>query len=57
MKIHETTKQPQNIKNTKEQNNYRTVKISTQTEHSKCKYIHITKTHTYITKHMKLKQT
>jgi hypothetical protein len=33
------------------------MKISTQTEHSKCKYIYITKTHTHITKHMKLKQT
>jgi hypothetical protein len=41
IKIHKTTittKQLQNInKNTKQQNNYKTIKISTQTEHSKCK--------------------
>ena len=35
-----TTKQLQN-KNTKQQNNYKTIKISTQTEHSKCKYIQV----------------
>jgi hypothetical protein len=40
---------------TKHENNYNTIKISTQTEHRKCKYIHITETHTHITKHMKLK--
>jgi hypothetical protein len=33
-----TTKQLQNIKNIKQLNNYKTIKISTQTEHSKCKY-------------------
>jgi cell division protein FtsB len=35
IKIHKTTitKQPQNIKNIKQQNNYKTIKISTQTEH------------------------
>jgi hypothetical protein len=41
IKIHKTTittKQlVQNIKNTKQQNNYKTIKISTQTEHRKCK--------------------
>jgi hypothetical protein len=47
MKMHKTTKQLQNIKNTKQQNNYKTMKISTQREHRKCKYIHITKTHTH----------
>jgi hypothetical protein len=36
--IWSTTKQLQNIKNTKQQNNYKTIKISTQTEHRKCKY-------------------
>ena len=52
IKIQKTTKQLQNIKNTKQQNNYKTLKISTQTEHREC----ITKTHTHITKHVKLKQ-
>jgi hypothetical protein len=48
IKIHKTTittKQLQNInKNIKQQNNYKTIKISTQTEHSKW----ITKTYTHI---------
>jgi hypothetical protein len=39
IKIHKTTKQLQNIRNTKQQNNYKTINISTQTEHRKCKYI------------------
>ena len=50
LKKHKTTittkKQLQNIKNTKQQNNYKAIKISTQTEHRICKYVHITKTHT-----------
>jgi hypothetical protein len=48
IKIHKTTitiKKLQNIKNIKQQNNYKTIKISTQTEHRKCKYY--THTHTY----------
>jgi hypothetical protein len=53
IKIHKTpitTKQLQNIRK------HKIIKVSTQTEHRNCKYIHITKTHTHITKHMKLKQ-
>jgi hypothetical protein len=42
--------------NTKQRNNYKTIKISTQTEQRKCKYIRITKTQTRITKRIKLKQ-
>jgi hypothetical protein len=56
IKIHKTTittKQLQNI-NIKQQNNYKTIKISTQTEQSKCKYYK--NAHTHIKKHMKLKQ-
>ena len=48
IKIHKIT--------TKQRNKYKTVKISAQTEHRKCKCIHVTKTNTYITKHVKLKQ-
>jgi Na+/H+-dicarboxylate symporter len=46
IKIHKTTitTKKQNIK---QQNNYKTIKISTQTEHSKCKYYKNTHTHTY----------
>jgi hypothetical protein len=49
MKIHKTTITTKHKKNhktttkhkktTKQQNNYKTIKISTQTEHTKCKYI------------------
>ena len=51
IKIHKATKQLQIIKNTKQQNNYKTIKISTQTEHSKYKYrtyYKNTHTHTHI---------
>jgi uncharacterized protein HemX len=51
IKIHKTTittKQLQDVK--KQQNNYKTIKISTQTEHRKCKYYK--NTHTHITKHI-----
>jgi hypothetical protein len=46
IKIHKTTikqKTTKHKKNIKQHNNYKTIKISTQTEHSKC----ITKTHTH----------
>jgi ABC-type microcin C transport system permease subunit YejE len=49
IKIHKTTitttKTTKNKKNIKQQNNYQTIKISTQIEHSKCKYYK--NTHTY----------
>jgi hypothetical protein len=37
IKIYKTTITTK-LHNTKQQNNYKTIKISTQTEHSKCKY-------------------
>jgi hypothetical protein len=39
IKIHKTTITTKQLQNTKQQNNHKTIKISTQTEHSKCKYI------------------
>jgi hypothetical protein len=56
IKKHKTTITTKQLQNIKQQNNYKTINISTQTEHSKCKYYKNTYTHTHITKHMKLKQ-
>jgi hypothetical protein len=47
IKIHKTT--ITTTKHKKQQNNYKTIKISTQTEHSKCKYYK--NTYTDVTKH------
>jgi hypothetical protein len=45
IKIHKTSITTKQLQNIKQQNNYKTINISTQTEHSKCKYYK--NTHTY----------